>query len=155
MISCERDDICLDEITPHLTIRFYDKDDLTLTKKVSNIRVQIIGIEGDYTGNDDNNTITSSTDSILIPLRVDQDITKFILTSNSTNEVEINADTLIVNYTSEAVFVGRSCGYKAVFKNLEYSFIDENIDTLNWIKDIELITENIEDETIANVKIFH
>ena len=135
MISCERDDICLDGITPHLTIRFYDFDDQTETKSISQLSI-----------------FFSGTDSIYVPLKVTANSTQFVFTVNSYDVTLLNRDTLTVNYSTEAIYVGRSCGYKSIFNNITYAPVDDGD---MWIQKIEMITEQIENETTANVKIFH
>ena len=147
--SCERDDICIDEITPKFIVRFYDFDDSELTKSVENIVVRVIGTDFDSLYTDNSATITSSTDSIAIPLFVLDSQTKFIITSNSTDETLISIDTLDLNYTPEEVFIGRSCGFKSVFNNVDYHY------TTNWIKGFEIVTDTIQNETKAHVEIFH
>lgn len=147
--NCERDDICIDEITPKFIIRFYDFDNSELTKSVDNIVVRIKGVGVDSLYTDNSTTITTLTDSIAIPLLVTDSETKFIITANSTEETLISIDTLTLNYTIEEIFVGRSCGFKSVFNNIDY----EN--TTNWIKNIEVVTDTITNETSAHVKIFH
>lgn len=151
--SCQRDDICIDAITPHLIIRFYDNTDAESNKSVTDIQINIEGIDGNYIGDDINTTITSSTDSIAIPLRTDQDFTNYILTNNSLNEDTKNSDTLTVTYNRQSIFVGRSCGYKDIFNNVNYTLSAK--DTAYWIKGIEIVTQNIENETQAHVKIYH
>ena len=143
--SCERDDICIDEITPHLTIRFYDFDDQTETKSISQLSIKINGIEND-------SIFFSGTDSIYVPLKVTTNSTQFVFTVNSNDVTLLNRDTLTVNYSTEAVFVGRSCGYKSIFNNITYASVDDGD---MWIQKIEMITEQIENETTAHVKIFH
>jgi len=140
--SCERDDICIDEITPHLIVRFYDNDNNTLFKKFSQLSVKVMGIENDSLS-------FSSTDSILIPLKVTDNSTQFILTLDSDQNTFIR-DTLTVNYDPSNVFVGRSCGFKTIFNNTNY-LLDSN----NWIHNVETITQTIDNETGAHVKIFH
>jgi len=142
--SCERDDICIDEITPHLNIKFYNNDDQTLLKKFSQLSVKIIGVENDSIN-------FSSNDSILIPLKVTDDVTQFIITLDS-DQNTFNRDTLMVSYGREDVFVGRSCGFKTIFNNANY-ILQTGSD--NWILDTETITQTIDNETTAHVKIFH
>jgi len=143
--SCERDDICIDEITPNLTIRFYDFDNQTVTKSISQLSVKINGIEND-------SLFFSGTDSIFVPLKVTSNNTQFVFTVNSNDVALLNRDTLTVNYSAEAVFIGRSCGYKSIFNNTSYNLTDDGD---LWIQKIEIITEQIENETTAHVKIFH
>jgi len=147
--SCERDDICIDEITPKFIVRFYDFDNSELTKSVENIAVRIIGVGIDSLYTDNSTTILTLTDSIAIPLIVTDSETKFIITSNSTDEALISIDTLTLNYTAEEVFIGRSCGFKSVFNDVDYD------NTNNWIKNIEVVSDTITNETSAHVKIFH
>lgn len=142
--SCERDDICIDEITPHFNLRFYNNDDQTLLKKFSQLSVKIVGIENDSIN-------FSSNDSILIPLKVTDDITQFIITLDS-DKSTLNRDTLTVEYSREDVFVGRSCGFKTIFNNANYTL---ETGSENWILDTETITQTIDTETTAHVKIFH
>ena len=139
LVSCERDDICIDDITPHLIIRFYDATDTTLVKSVTQLSVKMLDIEANYISN-------STTDSIALPLISSADFTKFVLTNES------NSDTITINYTPEAVFVGRSCGYKSIFNNLDLQVTD---DGENWIQSFNIISQQIENETSAHVKIFH
>ena len=137
--SCERDDICIDDITPHLIIRFYDVTDTTLVKSVTPLSVKILDIEANYISN-------STTDSIALPLVSSTDVTRFVLTNDS------NSDTITVNYIPEAVFVGRSCGFKSIFNDLDLQVTD---DGENWIQSFNIISQQIENETSAHVKIFH
>jgi hypothetical protein len=143
--GCERDDICIDEITPNLIIRFYDFEDQTETKSISQLSIKINGIEND-------SLFFSGTDSIFVPLKVTSNNTQFVFTVNSNDVALLNRDALTVNYSAEAVFVGRSCGYKSIFNNTTYDLTD---DGNMWIQKIEMITEQIENETTAHVKIFY
>ncbi len=142
--SCERDDICIDQITPRLVIKFYNNDDQTLLKRFSQLSVKVIGVENDSIN-------FSSNDSIIIPLKVTEDVTKFIITLDS-DENTFNRDTLTVNYNREDVFVGRSCGFKTVFNNANYTL---QTGSENWMLDTEIITQTIDNDDTAHVKIFH
>ena len=146
MIACERDEICIDEITPNLIIRFYDFDDQTETKSINQLSVKINGIDND-------SLFFSGTDSIFVPLIVTGNSTQFVFTTNSTDAATLNRDTLTVNYTPEAIFVGRSCGFKSIFTETSYTL---TIDNDNWMENnFEIVTQTIENETAAHVKIFH
>ncbi len=150
--GCERDEICLEDITPKLIIRFYNADIPNEVKDVLNLKVEIDGIEGEYT----NETISLLTDSIAIPLQVTENKTKFILTlqGDSSLGTEDNIDTISVSYNQQDIFVSRSCGYKTVFNNADPSISgDEN----NWMKGLETTNDPLEiiDENKAHVKIYH
>jgi hypothetical protein len=144
-ISCERDDICIDDITPQLIIRFYNNDDQEKTKSISQLSVKINGIEND-------SLIFTATDSIAIPIKVTEDLTQYVLTQNSNDPTLLNRDTLTVSYSREDKFVGRACGFETLFNNVNF---DLTQDSSMWIQSFEKTTEQIENETKAHVKIFH
>ena len=153
LTACERDDICIDPITPKLIIRFYDKDNPDEFKKAFKLKVQIEGIDGDY----QNNTITEITDSIAIPIKTAEDITKYTLTITEVADDETTSelvDTFDLTYIHIDEFVSRSCGYKTVYHNTEIPSLSV---TNSWINSIEIIDDeqNILNEISAHVKIFH
>jgi len=137
--GCERDEICIDPITPHLIIRFYDTEDLETFKPVNNLLVKIMDKEFEVV----------TTDTLLIPLNVYDSRTTIVLTKNSKDSTQLIQDTLTVNYEVENVFVGRSCGYKSIFTNINYQ------NTKNWIVSKEVVDLQIENEDNAHLKIFH
>ena len=150
--SCEKDDICLENITPKLIIRFYDAENRNDLKKVANLKVEIEGIDGFY-GTD---SITLLTDSIAIPIKVTTDLTKYKLTISTTDGTTIsnNSDNFDLSYIREDEYISRSCGYKTLFIDAETSLIE---DSDNWIKYMKTSEEvqNILNENSAHVKIFH
>ena len=151
-LSCEKDDICVEESTPLLIIRFFDSTDPDTYKKVTNLKVQIEGIDGDYI----NETITVLTDSIAIPIKVTEDITRFklILNGNDDDDTNDNEDIFDLNYIREEVFVSRSCGYKTLYYDVKTNLIS---DSDNWIKSIETAKDpqDILNQNSDHVKIFH
>ena len=149
--ACERDDICIEDTTPQLIIRFYDKDDPERLKAVQNLTVMIQGIDGEL----ENETITSSTDSIAIPIRVDENTTKYLMSiPGETTEDSANEDLLELTYSQEDQFVSRSCGYKAIFLDARSSLVT---DDGNWIDQVINSTSplDITNENQAHVKIYH
>ena len=149
-LSCEKDDICIEENTPLLIIRFFDNTDPDTYKKVVNLKVQIEGIDGDYI----NETITVLTDSIAIPIKVTEDITRFKLILNSNDDTNANEDIFDLNYIREEVFVSRSCGYKTLYYDVKTTLIN---DSDNWVKSIETVKDpqDILNQNSDHVKIFH
>lgn len=155
--SCERDDICAatTPTTPHLIIRFYDINDQEETKTVRHLSVNV-------EGNPKLNVSDKTTDSIVLPLKLDaldnMNTTRFVLTRDidyqtdedeSTNE---NADIIEVNYTPELIYVSRACGYKSIFNDLSAT---RETDTSNWIIGIEVINTTINNENAAHINIYH
>lgn len=103
-----------------------------------------------------------TTDSIVLPLRIDAldnlNTSRFVLTKdrdydtdNDPNTVS-NADIIEVNYTPELIYVSRACGYKSVFNNLSAG---HDSDLNNWIIDIQVINDTINDENAAHINIYH
>jgi len=146
--ACEKDDICIDPITPNLIIRFYDIADTTLLKVANNLQIKNIDIDSIYSNN------LVATDSIAIPLNVNQDTTTYVLTINSTDSILVNSDTISISYTRKPTFVSRSCGFETIFNDVNISL---TTDSDNWIKNISTIdsTQTILDEKKAHFKILH
>ena len=161
--NCERDDICSESTptTPSLIIRFYDISNQESTKNVFGLRIQ-----GDDHVDvlDGYNVIT--TDSIVLPLKTTDAITKYklhkdyALDDNGTpddpdDDFETgNEDIINVDYATEEVYVSRACGYKTIFKNVIITVEDDGD---NWVQIIESVNDNqsVEDEKAAHYKIFH
>ena len=136
--SCERDDICIEPTTPHLIVRIYDKDNPNELKKINQLNVKIANSLLNF----------SSTDSIVLPVRVDLDETKYEFIINFEKEDE-SIDIISLTYTGEDIFVGRSCGYKTIFNNTSFT-----LNSKHWIDRIEPIEQQIENENQAHVKLF-
>ena len=141
--SCEKDDFCIEPITPNMVIRFYNATNITQTKPVVNLSVNPEGFDELYSN--------ANLDSILIPLDVTSNQIIYNLSSES------NIDVITINYDVEEVFVSRSCGFKAIFNNVSVTSDVSN----DWIIGLTETLENtitiptIDNETAAHVKIFH
>ncbi|MCF6168205.1 DUF6452 family protein [Lutibacter sp.] len=135
-LSCEKDDICVESTTPNLIIKFYDNDDQTVVKQITELTV--------WADSKDSIYVNKSLDSISIPLNLNENFTKYILESNTIK------DTIKFTYSRNDIFVSRSCGYKTIFENFQ---IESN--TTNWIKNISIINSTIDNEKAAHIYIFH
>ena len=141
--SCEKDDFCIEPVTPNMIIRFYNATNITQTKPVTDLSVYSEGFDELYTN--------ANLDSILIQLDVTSNQIIYNLSSES------NLDVITINYDIEEVFVSRSCGFKAIFNNVSISSDISN----DWIIGLTETLENtitiptIDNETAAHVKIFH
>ncbi|PHS52547.1 MAG: hypothetical protein COB01_06940 [Lutibacter sp.] len=138
ILSCEKDDICIDATTPSLIFRFYDNDSQTDLKQ---IKLDSVWVEGKIKIQA---YVNVSLDSIAIPIDLNENNTTYIIENNAVK------DTLKFSYTKNDVFVSRSCGYKTIFDNLQ---IDSY--TTNWIKNISINNSTIDNETSAHLSIFH
>ncbi len=146
--ACEKDDICIDGDTPLLVIRFYDRDDTTLVKAVPSLVVR--GLDGtselDVIAN-------ASSDSIAIPLRVDQGSTSFLLSQNPTeDDTTLNSDTITFDYETQEIFISRACGFVVNYDSLSGTTVAD--DSL-WIREIRIDSTFIENSNSAHVKILH
>lgn len=135
VISCQKDDICIDPVTPKLVIRFYDNDNPTTYKSVPNLYVWAQDLDSIY--------VNKTTDSIAIPLNPADDFTIYHLSSGTTQ------DDITINYSRNEVFVSRSCGFKYNFDNLNLTDVSNN-----WIINTEITNQTVEDET-EHIKIYH
>ena len=147
--ACEKDDICVDGDTPLLVLRFYDKDDTTEVKAVSDLEVK--GLNGTEALAAIPN---ASADSIVIPLRADTGTTSFSLSRNltPTDENTANIDTITFNYETREIFVSRACGFIVNYDGLNGSTAS---DADVWIDEIRIVTPLVENSSSAHVKILH
>lgn len=146
MTACEKDDICIEPITPNLIIRLYDNANQTTVK--SAVRLSIWA-----EGKDTLSTYTSVTsDSIVIPLNTaaTQTVYNFKMNDVDGNLANNEVSQLTINYDVEAVYVSRSCGFKAIFNNVTVS------SSGGWFQSFTPSTiTTIENESSAHVQVFH
>ena len=159
--GCERDDICAETTTttPHLIIRFYDVNEQENTKQVRLLTVNGVDPEGNVL---DNIVTNVSTDSIVLPLRFQQEgivtASRFELKRDSdfdtdNNDATVsNTDIIVVSYTPEFIYVSRACGYKSVFNDTQNTLI---IDPDNWIFGYEISNPTIDNENAAHIILYH
>lgn len=103
-----------------------------------------------------------TTDSIILPLRVDAldilNTSRFVLTrdqdyaTDSIASTVSNADIIEIKYTPELIYVSRACGYKSVFNDISAR---RETDSTNWIINIEVIKDTINNENAAHINIYH
>jgi hypothetical protein len=135
LASCQKDDFCVDLITPNLIIHFYDSVNPEERKQVENLTVWADGLEELYTN--------VAMDSIALPLDPAEDFTTYHLNSGESQ------DQITINYTRKEVFVSRSCGYIYNFTELNLTDISNN-----WIVNSVIINETVEDDS-EHLKILH
>jgi hypothetical protein len=135
--SCEKDDFCIDPITPNLILRLYDADNPTVVLSASDLSIWPDGTQDTLVNN-------QTLDSIVIPLDVNNPETIYNF------QVGTDIDQITFTYTVDAVFVSRSCGFKAIFEDT-----DATLETTTWIESLNVISTTIEDESAAHIQIFH
>ena len=140
VLSCRKDDICTGDATPDLQIKFFDYANTDTEKSVDTLYVTALPQQDTllYGG--------SKVSELSLPLNVNDDSCHFVFTSDQ------NEDSIIFNYTREQVFVSKSCGYKTLFHNLN---VDLQQDNDNWIKQIDIVKNEVITDTIVHLKIYH
>ena len=156
--SCERDDICVEGDTPLLVIGFFDVDDTLNFKSVASFRLRAVDNDSVLNNSTDYEFSDRATvnDSILVPLRIAENSTRFEFIINSADDetgLETGTvDTLDLSYVVNSEFISRACGFIANYDELQ---IDQVVNGSNWIQDISIVTPNIERTNQIHVKIFH
>jgi len=137
IISCEKDDICIEgsDNTKKITIGFLDNE----TKNPKEISLESIrGI--------DNDSILEEIEgnTIKLPLRVNNDKTIYIMKLNSIE------DTLEINHFSIHKYLNRSCGFISNFLIKSSTEISKNS---GWIKKVSIENDSIFNEEKTNIYI--
>lgn len=150
--SCEKDDICdpATSTTPRVIIEFYDFAQQSELKNVVNLKVEAAGQV-------DSLDIFNSESKIELPLNIAAETTKFSLILNSLLPASANEDFLEFKYTTKTVYVSRACGFKVTYDLYsDAPIVHTDAASLDgkWIKDIDIITTNIDDEKTTHVKIY-
>ena len=135
--SCEKDDYCIkNPVTPHLVLRFYDDSNKEALKSVDELYVWAAGKDSLFSW--------VQTDSIYIPLNSTKTETIYYF-SNGTS-----VNTFTISYTPEEEYVSRSCGYKMIYKGVNFT------SNTTWIKNFTPTTlTTITSDNAAHVQIYH
>ncbi len=148
--NCEKDDICEDgtPTTPRMIIEFYDNNNPTTKKTVTNLAVVAQNVT--------DTLLFNGVSKIEIPLKTNAENVIFNFVNDSKNATVSlrNTDEVIANYTRNDVFISRACGYKTVFTLNDSNGLDFTPDSDNWIKEIAIQNQNILNENEVHVKIF-
>lgn len=162
--GCEKDDICDPDTptTPRLVIQFYDINNPTVEKSVTNLKVigegMTEGIIFEPLASGESKYL-SNAKSISIPLKTNDIKTtySFILNSGSSNPLFVNTDKITFNYTTIDEYVSRACGFKTVFEmSPSNSFVhtDGTVADSKWMKFIQLQKTSITTENEIHLSIF-
>ncbi|MBK5214174.1 MAG: hypothetical protein JJE55_11000 [Flavobacteriaceae bacterium] len=151
--GCTKDDICPGgtATTPNLVITFNDIANPLIRKKVEVLTV--------LTDNIDSVAVMKlvSTDSIIVPLNTNADTTKYLFIRSFISEAgtvdSINIDKLKFVYSRKNGYVNRACGFKTEFDNLKANL--ENEGTKNWIEQVNIKRETVNDENSAHLTVLH
>ncbi len=153
--GCEKDDICSaqEPTTPSLVVEFYEYLDQDIPNN---------GIVRAYAVSEPDHLIQSIGNKIILPFRLDQQTTSWVLESLTQNgqELSVKSDTLTFSYRIETFFLNKACGYVSNF----YLNQDGSSPLLNgkanqsegnWIQQYQTQTNEITSEEQAHLKIFY
>ena len=140
ILSCEKDDICIEgsDNTNRITIGFLD-DKTKNPTGISLVNLKSIG-------NDSIIHETFSGESIKLPLKVNSNKTQFLLDNNDL------IDTLTIYHQSIHQYLNRSCGYKSNFIINSQTEITKQT---GWIREISVIKDSIFNEEQTNIFIHY
>jgi hypothetical protein len=156
--SCEKDDICDANTitTPRLVISFYDINNSSVLKNVTNLK--ITG-EGMAEGVSLNGSTLINGSTVSIPLKTDADVTSFsfILNFGNSNTALVNEDNLQFNYSRTTVFVSRACGFKTEYTLdpiTPFIHTDAAVADEKWIQYMAVKNSTIDNENETHLEIF-
>ena len=140
ILSCEKDDICIEgsDNTNRITIGFLD-DETKNPTGISLVNLKSIG-------NDSIIHETFSGQSIKLPLKVNSTKTQFLF--DNTDLI----DTLTIYHQSIHQYLNRSCGYKSNFIINSQTEITKQT---GWIREISVIKDSIFNEEQTNIFIHY
>jgi Family of unknown function (DUF6452) len=162
--SCEKDDICdaNTPTTPRMVIKFFDINNPTVEKSVTNLKVigegMTDGVIFNATASGESKFL-ANTSKISIPLKTNTTTTtfSFILNSGSTNAALVNTDVIKFNYTTSEVYVSRACGFKTLFEMSPIAPVthtDGPTADQKWMKVVSLQKTNLNNENETHLSIF-
>ena len=147
--SCTKDDICSEgtPTTPLLIVTFKNYNNPLISKSVDNLTITTI-----VAGDSIHIYQYQTTDSIAIPLNLNEDFTNYLFVKEDATDNSGNTDKINFNYQRESVYINRACAFKANYKQLS---ADLEIDTGNWIDEIIVNKFIVENEEDTHVTIYH
>ena len=150
ILGCSKDDICTGDTptTPKLIIVFKSRINNNIFREVPNLTVTTI-IENDTV----NIYKSVTTDSIAIPLNTGVDITEFQFIRDNTNDNPGNTDIVTFSYQRDYIYINRACAFKATFNDLISQL--EIVENENWIAEIIVNENTVEDENTTHVIVYH
>ncbi|MEM0516723.1 DUF6452 family protein [Aequorivita flava] len=149
--GCTKDDICPEgtATTAKLVITFND-----IANPVNEKKVNVLSVKTDY---EDSVEVISLTETgeIAIPLSTTSDTTKyqFIKTTYTSTDTITNTDRVMFVYQRRIGYVNRACGFNTEYFNLEPALEPEGND--NWIQEIIVKRDTVNDENSAHITMLH
>ncbi len=154
-IACEKDDICAETepTTPSLVVEFFNYEDQDIP------RTETIQA---YTAGRDKDLISSSGNKLILPFRLDQQETSWILkrTVRFQEQTDTLRDTLTFKYRINTTYLNKACGYVSTFSLFQDGTSpqlngDADKTAGNWIKQYITETNEIKDQDEVHFKIYY
>ena len=158
--NCESDDICPESTltTPRLVVTFYDEDNPEERKNIESLGVYIVKNNELMLISEINGI---NTDSIAIPLRDDESVSNFKLCKDFSEDIAVIPsglpNHLYVDYEINEKFISRACGFINNY-NLSLALPYDPLNTpspTNWISDVIILNDSVNNENQSHVKILH
>ena len=146
--SCEEDDICVDEKTPQLYVKFEDEDqDEDDDSEMDSIIIYRKNFEGTYELVIQQ-AKTVAIDSVQVALLLEEVAETELIISKRTYDIT-NYDTLTVNYVREVEFGSKACGYKVNYLDTQFSITD------NFFIALEQLQPQITNEENPHILLYY
>jgi len=156
LLSCEKDDLCAEgsPVTPRLVIDFYEKDNPSQLKSVSEMRCFVPG----------SNVIVPFTagSRLLLPLKNDADSVTYVIQYKyqaSGNTIS-DTDYIEIKYKRTETYVSRACGFRTTFV-LNNDLIESPNPIIThftsgnpFISDSDIVNYNVDNENEAHINIY-
>ncbi len=122
--ACEKDDVCVDWITPRLFVQFYESQDHA-TDKPTELTLANVTVTRDLDGKQEELYANAKTDTLYLPLRIDADISEFTIRID-----EKSTDKLTIAYERKNQFVSKACGLKTIYMHLRETHTTDSIKSI-------------------------
>lgn len=147
ILSCEKDDICLEGTpsTSRIIVLFLDNENPEDKKAVDKLLISGLIKKDTFK--------LFSGDSLAIPLRNNRDFTQLRFSLNTSSQT-ILFDSIQINHKQFDTYINRACGFKSTFI-LKDPFHYRLTQGIGWIKQIKKIRDTISDEESSHLAIYH
>lgn len=131
LCACEKDDVCVGLITPRLLVQFYsneakavdnaketDNTKETDSAKKAHAELTLSGLSITALSKKGRDTLYTdvTTDTVYLPLRIDEDQSKFEFDLDGKSTATLN-----ISYTRKKQFVSKACGLRTIYLDLRES----------------------------------
>lgn len=153
-IACEKDDICGNNelTTPNYKIQFFNYEDQDIPQN-GLVEAFAVGIK---------DTIRNTGNTLLLPLRLDQQETSWVLQIKEVRgkETITKSDTITLKYRVNTHYLNKACGYVSTFSLQQDGtspLLNSKPNTTkgNWIKLYITETNEIENDEQTHFKIYY